>query len=401
MRIYLFFPLVLLFLACSRERKVNSKLEIIDIANAFENQQEIKLSRFVSEIAYIPLESKLESFISDYPTIKVEDYILVRNSGLNHTPLLLFDKSNGDFIRYIGKIGRGPGEYDVPAKDFYNVYNKLIYTLDYNLREIKILDINGHYFEGFRTPNVTESSVRGGMLSVIFDTYLDNDTYVSFVNNFTGAIKTKLVIFNKDSILNIFPNFLQWGDKDVTKNHTPSFNPQFIRLNNNLYFKEVFNDTLFRVTIDKLLPRIIFKYGKYGLPYEQQQKIMPSFGQLSYDYFMVNDIDENSNFLFFRLFYDKKEYTCFYDKKAKTTTVCKPIGDSPSALIDDINDFMPIAPKDFTQENEMISVLYPMDILKWSKDNPEKAKQLSDKMNWLKNISETSNPVIVVAKCKR
>lgn len=401
MRIYLFFPLVLLFLACSCERKVNSKLEIIDIANAFENQQEIKLSRFVSEITYIPLESKLESFISDYPTIKVEDYILVRNSGLNHTPLLLFDKSNGDFIRYIGKIGRGPGEYDVPAKDFYNVYNKLIYTLDHNLREIKILDINGHYFEGFETPNVTESSVRGGMLSVIFDTYLDNDTYVSFVNNFTGAIKTKLVIFNKDSILNIFPNFLQWGDKDVTKNHTPSFNPQFIRLNNNLYFKEVFNDTLFRVTIDKLLPRFIFKYGKYGLPYEQQQKIMPSFGQLSYDYFMVNDIDENSNFLFFRLFYDKKEYTCFYDKKAKTTTVCKPIGDSPSALIDDINDFMPIAPKDFTQENEMISVLYPMDILKWSKDNPEKAKQLSDKMNWLKNISETSNPVIVVAKCKR
>ena len=365
MRIYLFFPLVLLFLACSRERKVNSKLEIIDIANAFENQQEIKLSRFVSEITYIPLESKLESFISYYPTIKVEDYILVRNSGLNHTPLLLFDKSNGDFIRYIGKIGRGPGEYDVPAKDFYNVYNKLIYTLDHNLREIKILDINGHYFEGFRTPNVTESSVRGGMLSVIFDTYLDNDTYVSFVNNFTGAIKTKLVIFNKDSILNIFPNFLQWGDKDVTKNHTPSFNPQLIRLNNNLYFKEVFNDTLFRVTIDKLLPRFIFKYGKYGLPYEQQQKIMPSFGQLSYDYFMVNDIDENSNFLFFRLFYDKKEYTCFYDKKAKTTTVCKPIGDSPSALIDDINDFMPIAPKDFTQENEMISVLYPMDILKW------------------------------------
>jgi hypothetical protein len=401
MRICLFFPLVSLFLACSHDQKVNSELGIIDIAYAFENQQEVKLSKFVDTITYIPMELNAESFISDYPVIKVEDYIIVRNTGPSNTPLLLFDKSNGNFIRFIGKIGRGPGEYTVPAKDFYNVYNKLIYTHDYNLGKIKILDINGRFLESFNTPEITEPSNKGGKLRVLFSTYLDKDTYLSYTDNFNGVIKTKLVIYNKDRILKIFPNFLQWGNKDVNKNHRPSFNPCFIRWSNNLYFKEMFNDTLFCITKESLIPRFIFNYGQYGLPYEQQDRIMPSFGQLSYDYFLVNDIYENSDFLFFRLFYDKKEYSGFYDKKAKTTTVCKPIGDSTSALTNDIIDFMPFVWKGFTQKNELISILDPTDILKWLKNNPEKSQKLEEKMVWLKTISETSNPVIVIAKCKR
>lgn len=401
MRIYLFFPLVLLFLACSRDQKVNPELGIIDIAYAFENQREIKLSNFVDTITYIPLESNAESFISDYPIIKVEDYIIVSNTGSGHTPLLLFDKSNGNFIRFIGKIGRGPGEYNVPARDFYNVYNKLIYTLDYNPGKIKILDIKGRYLESFNTPDITEPSMKGGKLTVLFTTYLDSDTYLSYTDNFNGAIKTKLVIFNKDRILKIFPNFLQWGNKDVNRNHKPSFRPCFNRWNNKLYFKEVFNDTLFLITKESLIPRFIFNYGKYGLPYEEQARIMPSFGQLSYDYFLVNDIYENSDFLFFRLSYDKKEYSGFYDKKEKTTTVCKPIGDSTSALVNDIIDFMPFVWKGFTQKNELIGILDPTDILEWLKNNPEKYKKLEEKMVWLKTLSETSNPVIVIAKCKR
>jgi len=401
MRIYILFLLVFLFIGCSNKQKFYSEPEIIDVANAFENQQETKLSKFVDRITYIPLESSPESVISAYPVIKVEDYIIVRNTGFNNsTPLLLFEKSDGKFIRYIGKVGRGPGEYSSPVPDFYSVNNKLIYTMDYTQREIKILSIDGDYLGSFRTPDILEPSIKGGKLGISYHTQLDNNTYVSFTDNFTGAINTKLVIFNKDSILKIFPNYLRWGNKDITKNKRPYFTPNFIKWNHNLYFKEKFNDTLFRVSIDTLIPRFIFRNGKYGLPYKEQEKIMPSFGQLSYDYFLINDIDENSDFLFFRLSYDKKEYTCFYDKKAKTTTVSKLSGGFSSALIDDINDFMPIVPRDFTQDNEMISVLDPVEIVEWLKENPEKSKKLLKNMDWLKTISETSNPVIVIAKCK-
>ena len=108
----------LYFLAFSCEK---NELEIIDLAEAFSKQKEIKLSKFVSEIRYIPLELKPESVISEYPTIKVYDYIIVRNSS-SKTPLMVFDKSNGKFVKYIGNVGRGPGEYSIPARNFYNFY---------------------------------------------------------------------------------------------------------------------------------------------------------------------------------------------------------------------------------------------------------------------------------------
>ena len=71
-----------------------------------------------------------------------------------------------------------------------------------------------------------------------------------------------------------------------------------------------------------------------------------------------------------------------------------------SALIDDINGFMPVIPEGFTQNNEMISILKPKDIMDWIENNPEKAALLEKEYEWLKDITEFSNPVIIIAKCK-
>lgn len=395
MRIYPTLFIALQFLACSGGK---SDLEIINLDDAFNKQKEIKLSKFISEINYVPLELKPESLIGDFPTIKVGDHIIVRNS-IKGTPLMVFDKSNGKFINYIGNVGRGPGEYSIPARNYYDDKNKLVYTLDYSHREVKILNIFGDKLDNFKTPDIIEPSVRGGSLGVTFDTYLDDGTYVSYIDNFTGTIRTKLVLFNKDSIIKTFPNFQRWGSSDVTRNHRPSFNPQFFRWGDNLYFKEVFNDTVFLVTRDKLIPRIVFNTGKYGLSYEQQQLISPSIDRISSDYFLITDIYEISDYIFFKFSYDNKEYICFYDKKVKSTTVCKPVGNSPPAMIDDINNFMPLIPIDFTPGNEMISTLNPWEILKWKKENPDRSLKLEEKMDWLRMVSEVSNPVVVIAKC--
>jgi hypothetical protein len=94
--------LAVFILSCSEE---HDELSTIDVADAFENQMEVKLSEFVTEVTYIPLETIKESYISDYPAVKVGDYIIVRNAG-SGMPLLLFNRSDGKFIRTIGKVGR-------------------------------------------------------------------------------------------------------------------------------------------------------------------------------------------------------------------------------------------------------------------------------------------------------
>lgn len=393
--------LVIVAGCCGNDIEAPGQIEPIDICNALGNKTEVYLNKFVEEVEYIPLESAAEYFISDYATIRVEDFIMVRNPGINRTPLLIFDKKTGKFIRNIGKVGRGPDEYGIPAPDFYNVFSKVLYTLDDTHREIKTFDLYGKYIESFRVPEWDEPSVNGGIRYAYLEAYLNDSTYVNFTDNFNGQIKTKLVLFTRDQILKFFPNFLSWGDKESSKNSRGSFSvTTFIRWNDNLYFKEMFNDTLFTVTIDTLNPRFVFRYGKYGLPYDQQDKIITPDRQMNNDYCVITDMDENSDYLFFQLFYQKKSHTCFYSKKEKTTTVCMTPDDSVSALTDDINGFMPVIPEGFTQNNEMISILKPKDIIDWIHNNPEKAVLLEQKFEWLRDITELSNPVIFIAKCK-
>jgi hypothetical protein len=398
MKMFLFFFFLILFQGCSKQ---NAGPEIINIEEAFQNQQSAILSKFVSDVKYIPLELTSESAISDYPAIIVDEYIIVRNTGLNNsTPLMLFNKEDGKFIRYIGKVGRGPNEYSSIVKDFYNIYTDQIYTADNALREIKILNLDGAVIDRFNILEISDPSLARGVRRISFDTYLANDTFVSYINNSTGSIEIKLVLFDKENVLKIYPNYLKWGDSDPKKNNSPYFSPKFFSWDKNLFFKEMFNDTLFQVTQEALIPLFVFNLGKKGLPYEQQNKIMPTFGQLDNNYFLIEDLDGNSNFMFFQLAYQLKTYTGFFDKKSKKTTICKFTENSASALIDDINNFMPLIPKAFTQNNEMICILNPMDVMNWIKKNPEKAKILKAKMGWLNSLSFNSNPIIVIAKCK-
>jgi hypothetical protein len=395
--------IIIVFLTgCAIDEKVtDQQIEVIDIYTAINNKKEAFLSEFVVEVEYIPLETVAETFIGENARFKVEDYIVVRNSGINRTPLLLFNKKTGRFIRNIGKVGRGPDEYNIPAPDFYNAINKVFYTLDDTHRGVKTFDTCGNYIDSFRVPEWVEPSIRGATRYAYIEAYLNDSTYVNFTDNFNGQIKTKLVLFSRDQILKFFPNFLSWGDKESSKNSRGSFSvTTFIKWNDNLYFKEMFNDTLFTVTIDTLIPRFLFRYGKYGLPYDQQDKIITPDRQMNNDYCVITDMDENSDYLFFQLFYKKKSHTCFYSKKEKTTTVCMTQDDSISALTDDINGFMPITPEGFTQNNEMISILKPKDIIDWIHNNPEKVVMLEQKFEWLRDITEFSNPVIFIAKCK-
>lgn len=385
-------------LSCSRK---GPEIPVIDIENAFSNMESASLSSFVSSIKYIPLESSSLAMISDYPGIIVDETIIVRNTGFNSsTPLMLFNKQNGKFDHYIGKIGRGPNEYSFPVKDFFNIYNNHIYTSDNTLREIKVLSLEGNIIDKFNTFDISDPSFNRGIQRASFDTYLNEDTFVSYISNSTGSVKTKLLLFNRDKVLKTFPNYLSWGDIDPKKNNTPYFSPKFFRWDKALYFKEMFNDTLFQVTTDNLIPRYVFNLGKNGLPYEQQNKIMPTFGQLDNNYFLIEDIDENDDFIFFQLAYQKKTYTGIFNKKENETTICELTDNTASGLTDDINGFMPLIPKTFTDENEMVCILSPLDILKWLKENPDKSEKLKVRMTWLESLSPTSNPIVVIAKCK-
>jgi hypothetical protein len=61
---------------------------------------------------------------------------------------------------------------------------------------------------------------------------------------------------------------------------------------------------------------------------------------------------------------------------------------------------MDVIPLGFTQKNEMIYVIKPLDLITWLKEYPQNSILLRKSHPWLKEIDEFSNPIIAICKCK-
>jgi len=392
--------ILLLLVSCSNNIKKTSSLDLINISDALKNTEEVKLSQFIQSIEYVHLEESNQTFLY-YPLIEVtDDYIIARNSGPSAMgPILLFDRKTGKFVRAVGKSGRGPEEFQMGNLTIYNIYKRTLYAIGYN-NDIKEYDTDGKFVGSFKLPVMIDEKVaeKFGTPGIHLDQYLNKKVFVACIQNNIGWDKRRIVLFTRDSIIKIFPNYLFWERKDWKYVNSFGMNPSFFRWEDKLNVKEEFNDTIFQITTNSLIPRFIFQLRGLNPPLQLQEQSI-NFEKIA-KYYFINQIFENSYYLFFQLGYGKNVYTGFFNKTTKKTTICKLQDTNKSAFLDDINGFMQIRPQKITQNNEMIFKLEAMDIIKWIKENPEKVKTFGKNMDWLKTISEASNPVIVIAKFK-
>ena len=102
----------LLLSACGGEKNISQgEVPVINVETAIQNQQELLLTDLGEKITYIPLETTEESLIklnSGSKMIVTDQYIFI---GEDQSPILCFDRSTGKFLRTIGSLGQGPGEY--------------------------------------------------------------------------------------------------------------------------------------------------------------------------------------------------------------------------------------------------------------------------------------------------
>jgi hypothetical protein len=125
--------------------------------------EEVLLKDFIKSIKYVPLETKEGSYISSILELKVfNGNILIRDvSGR----VLIFD-SEGKFIKMLGKMGDGPGEYSRAYSIEIDEEAGLIY-----LGSVKKLQIYSKDFEFIKEKNlpffVSYLSVLNGELLII------------------------------------------------------------------------------------------------------------------------------------------------------------------------------------------------------------------------------------------
>jgi hypothetical protein len=261
-------PLVLLIYTCiykTSEKKSPlcsdlGKLFVINFEELVGKKQTIGLSQVSSKVEYVKLETTNDCTIGRGPSYLFTDsLIFVSNS--DH--ILKFSRS-GKFLGRIGKSGIGPEEIDhiwtisiIPDK-------KVIVVQKNAPRKLMYFSFDGKFIKAVSIPRYDNLKV------------LNDDKYIAYISGSVGVDKYNFLLTNEHrDTLSFVKNNDRWRDFATSSFMTdyPYFEPFFV-YNNRWYLKSVYNDTVYYISGDRILPGYFINLGKYKLPLEYRPEKM-------------------------------------------------------------------------------------------------------------------------------
>ncbi len=244
-RTFIIFLLSIIFYSCSEK----SQLETISFQNAFLEGQRIAIQDFVHDVKLCPLQTSSNCLLGDIQKIiKSEKYYFI----LDMENILYMFSSEGSFVRRIGEKGNDPKEYSYISDFAINDDNKQIY-LNTN-RNILIYDFKGIFIKEI-------NNYGAGQLISFDDKIIISMPDIPTEQNEKDAI---LVVNQDGDIEKSFKtNLVRHSGIDL------EFSILY-KSNNNVYYKEERNDTIFSInhSFEKNQDKIL-QMGKYQMPDEE------------------------------------------------------------------------------------------------------------------------------------
>lgn len=365
-------------LSCSLPNLPDEKgVETIDVVKAFEKRTVFRAEDVIATTEYIPLQTGDAYLVGKNPHFFVTAaYIL----AVADKQILLFDRKSGAFIREIGRCGDGPGTY--LRTDYMGGVNEKDKTVSAFTGKGKCV----YSFEG----EVVDTLALPPMVYEMGE--VSPGRYAGFVPNLRGNEKNKLLLFDKQAtVVKTFPNYQSTPPPEGFHFWKP--NGWMYRAGEKLSFCELFNDTIFRIRPDSLLPAYALNMGIYQPPYERQNSNFATD-----DYFMMQSVCESARFLFYTYAYQQQRYLLVYDKKEKKTFMNK--YDEEFGGVISQNGFAPFTISGVSATGELIGFWDACDIARWFLANADRSAALPAAFQGLKNVHEMDNPVVLVAKLK-
>lgn len=162
------------FVACKpKKESTNDGVIEIDVRAALKNKRKVKMSEIFKDVELISLESGPDSYIRHATNLDIGNkYILVNGSNHNNQYLVYLFSRSGKFLRRIGKIGKGPGEYIEPRAIALNEEVSRIIVSDGPKRTLMIYDLDGNLLNKKSIKDVAKTG------SVIAIEFIDNKHFV-------------------------------------------------------------------------------------------------------------------------------------------------------------------------------------------------------------------------------
>lgn len=354
----------------------------IPFEEAVNTERSLKLSEIADSVKLILLQTDNECLLSKI----IEGNILMSGHRIyipcNNGVFLFSD--DGKFIKCISKRGQGPGEYS--GIRYIGVNEKLDRFYIFSHGKALVFTQDGDFLHECRIP-------LGWQFAFVGDSCI-----ASFIYNNTGQKRDRVVLtdLSGDTLKRFQRTDLFTIASGLNYYIFSPHDRYFYNYEGNTRFKDVYNDTVFTVTPDSLVPYCVLQMGKYALPLEKRFECLEGdqilFEQQSAPYWRPI-LFEGSRWITvpytsWQLFdyaqitrklvmYDRSTGNCFSVKDGKVEN--------------DMGGVLPFYPTIGPNNNVLIQLWNATDILKMAEDNPD---MLQDKR--LKEIAEDSNPVLMI-----
>jgi hypothetical protein len=379
--------LLLLLNGCAgNQSRKDTGLITLDLQGMAQNEMAVGLSDLARKIEYIRLETLPEALLNPTRIIYRNGNIVVLNrNGVVH----LFD-SDGRFIRQIGRIGGGPGEYLGAQYMELSADGSLIHLYFTRGRSGYTYDLDGNQVRSFQLAyNSWRFAPLGQGNHMMISPYgafsTDSLPFLFFVQDESGRVVRK---YPSTRVMMMMGDF-SIGNFFVTPQRVLAYQP--------------FCDTVFSVDDQGgMKPAFLLDSGSHRAPdelYNDMNEVMAP----TKDYFITPTLLETSNLLFIRFKRLKDYESGLYDFNKGEIHSIKTVNNRIPNDLDGGPDFWPSGSDG---HKVVYQTILPVDLLNPDKSLPGNQIKIKDPAagdlfgRMLSTIKVDDNPILMVVTLK-
>lgn len=387
--------LSLLLLACTSKQQSSPSIveeEVsypihIPFEQGIEDEREVTLSQIAEKAEYNRLETTNKSLIESLMlgTIRFDNNYWYIYEG----DRLLQFAADGKFVRQFGSKGQGPGEYSYINHFEIDPEQPFIYMFT-PASNINVYSTQTGEFK----KNITFSKD----IDADYMAMLGNDTFAYYIFNKNGQRTDRVILTDQTgSIIKRFPQYESFDTRGQFFSNYSLWDRYFSHYNDKLLLNEIYNDTLFVVTKDSLLPRYCLQLGKHKLPFEKRFEILGNFQQYKQQAapYLHPWMLETDRFVFIPFtnwtpaIVDLRQLAIF-DKKSE---ICYKV--KGGYIRNDLAPGLPMRPSTIVNDNTLICVWNAETIIEMAEKDPSILENPQ-----LKGLKEDDNPVLMTVTLK-
>ena len=367
---------------------------VVDYEAILQNPEMVLLSDLASGIEYIKLETNDDCLLhprADYHFTK--DYIFVDNKKF----ILQFDRQ-GNFIKQIGKYGRGPGEIGLIRILSVIDEEQLLVVHTNWARKLYFFNYEGEFVENRKVDDVMNIVARPGGQLVLYDYCAGGyEDYMFMLVNSQG------------DTTDVVNNHYKWENNTggVMTVGYHLFYP-FYFYGSDTYLKSMYNDTVYHAHTDSISPEYLIDLGRYKLPQDFRPEVPGSgFQENSKGYRFVNSFEAGEKlFIASSVYSGEGRYNIIYDRRSASGELLVDKDNYESEIINDIDSGPDFWPRAAANDSILFMPLLPHQLMTDKiRDristgegiDPDKKAEL---LELISRLDENDNPVLMLVHLK-